>query len=109
MLSASNSLIIRENTGNFRDFDPLEAGLRPKKLCLLCGFCRIPYSTDQGILKREQGIISEEQGIFFEHQGNLYGPNVEKNLGLIAAFRNPGQVARVATTNGFSGRNETTP
>jgi len=39
MLSASNSLIIRENTGNFPDFDHLRVDLQPKKPCLLWGFC----------------------------------------------------------------------
>ena len=38
LLSASNSLIIRENTGNFRDFDRLGVELGPNKSCLLWGF-----------------------------------------------------------------------
>jgi len=37
-LSASNSLIIRENTGNFRDFSPPGADLEPKKPHILLGF-----------------------------------------------------------------------
>jgi hypothetical protein len=38
LLSASNSLIIRENTGNFRDFDRLGVELGPNKSCVLSGF-----------------------------------------------------------------------
>jgi hypothetical protein len=37
--------MIRENTGNFRDFDPLEAGLHPKSLAFSVVFVEIPYST----------------------------------------------------------------
>jgi hypothetical protein len=40
LLSGSNSLIIRENTGNFRDFGGLGVGLRPNNPCVLSGFCR---------------------------------------------------------------------
>jgi hypothetical protein len=38
LLSASNSLIIRENTGNFRDFDRLGVEAGPNTSCLLSGF-----------------------------------------------------------------------
>ena len=38
LLSTSNSLIIRENTGNFRDFGRLGVELGPNKSCLLSGF-----------------------------------------------------------------------
>jgi len=65
-------LIIRENTGNFRDFGRPAADLKQKKPCFLWGFARIPYSTEQGILKREQGIILLEQGISFEQQGSRF-------------------------------------
>jgi hypothetical protein len=34
-------------------------------------FVGIPYSSEQGILKREQGVILLEQGISFEQQGTL--------------------------------------
>jgi hypothetical protein len=33
-----NSLIIRENTGNFRDFDPLEAEVAGEKATSALGF-----------------------------------------------------------------------
>jgi hypothetical protein len=57
-LSASSSLMIRENTGNFRDFDPLEAGCSQKSLVFSWKFLGIPYSTEQGIILEEQRIFS---------------------------------------------------
>ena len=42
-LSTSNSLIIRENTGNFRDLGPLGTKVRPKNLVLAGVFAEIPY------------------------------------------------------------------
>lgn len=46
---ASNSLIIREDTGNFRDFGCIGVELGPNKPCLLLGFVEILYPTEQGI------------------------------------------------------------
>ena len=66
MLSESNSLIIRENTGNFCDFDLLRPAYTRKNLAFSVVVGEIPYSTDQGILKRYQGILLADQGIFFE-------------------------------------------
>jgi hypothetical protein len=60
---ASNSLIIRESTGNFRDFDPLEAELQPKKPRLLSGFCR------NSLLNRT-GNYFGGTGNFFDVTGN---------------------------------------
>ena len=60
---ASNSLIIRENTGNFRDFDPLEAELQPKKSRPLSGFCR-------NSLLDGTGNYFDGTGKFFEVTGN---------------------------------------
>jgi hypothetical protein len=37
LLSASNSLIIRENTGNIRDFGRFGADLKPKNSSILSG------------------------------------------------------------------------
>jgi hypothetical protein len=54
-----------DQQGKYRElqhFGRIEAELQPKKPCLL----GIPYSTEQGILKREQGIILPEQAIFFK-------------------------------------------
>ena len=62
LLSVSNSLIIRENTGNYRDFSCSRRDLQ-KALVFSGVFARILYSTEQGILKREQRIILAEQGI----------------------------------------------
>ena len=38
LISAINSLIIRENTGNYRNFGRPRAALQPNKLYLLAGF-----------------------------------------------------------------------
>jgi hypothetical protein len=61
-----NSLIIRENTGNFNDFGRLGQSCSRKSPVFSWVFVGIPYSTEQGILKRKQGIILPEQAIFFE-------------------------------------------
>jgi hypothetical protein len=70
LLSASNSLIIRENIGNFSDSGRLPGRLCGKTPCLREVFFGIPYSTDQGILICEQGILSADQGIFKAEQRN---------------------------------------
>ena len=62
----SNSLIIMENTGNFRDFGRPETGLRPKKPCLLSGFC--PNS-----LLNRTGNYFGGTGNFFDVTGNFQG------------------------------------
>src|ERR1039458_5287572 len=64
LLSASNSLIIRENTGNFRDFGRLRAELQPKKPRLLWGFHR------NSLLNRTGNYFSGT-GNFFNGSGNL--------------------------------------
>jgi hypothetical protein len=64
--------MIRENTGNFSDFGCPGADLRRKYLVISGVFFEIPYSTEQGILKREQGIILLEQGISWEQQGSRF-------------------------------------
>ena len=70
LLSASNSLIIRENTGNFFIFDS-EMPLRlPNYAGSIGVFQQIPYPTEQGILIAEQGIIFRDQGTFTANQGN---------------------------------------
>jgi len=58
LLSGSNSLIIRENTGNYRDFGHLGVELGPNKPVFSRVFVEIPYSTEQGIILEEQGIFS---------------------------------------------------
>jgi hypothetical protein len=66
LLSASNSLIIRENTGNFRDFGRLGVELGPNKSCLLSGFCR------NSLLNRT-GNYFGGTGNFFDVTGNFQG------------------------------------
>jgi hypothetical protein len=63
LLSASNSLIIWEDTGNFRDVGRLEADLRPKKPSLLSLFC--PNS-----LLNRTGNFEERTGKYFAGTGN---------------------------------------
>ncbi len=63
MRSASNSLMIRENTGNFRDFDPFGAEWQPKNPRLLSNFCR------NSLLNRT-GNYFGETGNFFGVTGN---------------------------------------
>jgi hypothetical protein len=57
-----NSLLNRENTGNFDDFSCRWTDLQPKIPWSFWVFARIPYSTEQGIISAEQGIFSAEQG-----------------------------------------------
>src|ERR1019366_6775970 len=66
LLSALNSLIIRENTGNFRDFAGPGAELGPNKSCLLSGFCR------NSLLNRT-GNYFDVTGNFFDVTGNFQG------------------------------------
>jgi hypothetical protein len=68
----SNSLIIREDTGNSRDFGRLGVDLPLKTPCLLGDFMEIPYSTEQGIIFAYQAIYSAYQGIFFVQQGSRF-------------------------------------
>jgi hypothetical protein len=64
-LSAPNSLLNREITGNFLDLDLNHADPASKKPPVRRRFFgRIPYSVEQGILKAEQGIPLVHQGIF---------------------------------------------
>jgi hypothetical protein len=66
LLSASNSLIIRENTGNFRDFGRLGVELGPNKPCLLSSFCR-------NSLPNRTGNYFGGTGNFFDATGNFQG------------------------------------
>jgi hypothetical protein len=49
-LSASSSLIIRENTGNFAISGGLRSDLDQLSLAFSRVFVEIPYSTEQGII-----------------------------------------------------------
>ena len=57
-------LIIRENTGNFRDLGRLGAESRPNKPCLLSSFSR------NSLLNRT-GNYFERTGNFFDVTGNF--------------------------------------
>jgi hypothetical protein len=57
--------MIRENTGNFRDFKAPRHTLQLEKPAFSAVFVKIPYSTDQGISKCYQGIILPDQGIYW--------------------------------------------
>jgi hypothetical protein len=61
-----NSLIIRENTGNFRDFGHLEVELGPNKPCLLSGFGR-------NSLPNRTGNYFGGTGNFLDVTGNFQG------------------------------------
>jgi hypothetical protein len=63
-LSASNSLIIRENIGNFPDFGRLASDLRPNWSCLLSGF-------DRNSLPNRTGNCFGGARIFFDVTENF--------------------------------------
>ncbi len=73
LLSASNSLIIRENTGNFRDFGRLEIELGPNKPCLLSGFCRNSLANRTGNYFGGTGKFFGITGNFQAEQGYSSG------------------------------------
>jgi hypothetical protein len=52
---ASNCLLIRENTGNFRDFKAPRYSLQLEKPRLLSGFVKIPYFNRSGNFKMLSG------------------------------------------------------
>jgi hypothetical protein len=74
LLSASNSLIIRENTGNIRDFDHLGVELNRNKPCLLSGFCRNSLLNRTGNYFSLTGYLIDVSGNFLRRTGNgFYG------------------------------------
>jgi len=87
LLSASNSLIIRENTGNIRNFSAVVSKSGQKNVVLVGVFVEIPCARDQGILKRYQGISLLHQGIYFEQQGNLIESIVKEMNQLLQGLR----------------------
>jgi hypothetical protein len=66
LLSGSNTLIIRENTGNYRDFGTLRARLYPRTPYLLAGFYR-------NSLPNVTGNYFGGTGNFFDVTGNFQG------------------------------------
>src|ERR1017187_1539450 len=72
LLSSSNSLINRENTGNFSDFGFLGPAFKPKKPCLPSGFC--PNSLPNG-----RGNFEPRTGNYFAGTGNFPSNNRENS------------------------------
>jgi hypothetical protein len=72
LLSGSNSLIIRENTGNIRDFDHLGVELNPNKPCLLPGFCRNSLLNRTGNYFSLTGNLIDVSGNFLRWTGNRF-------------------------------------
>lgn len=71
LLSATNSLINRERTGNFSIFEPWDIARTSKNTGSASVFQQIPYSTKQGIIITEQGILLADQGHFQDGAGKL--------------------------------------
>jgi hypothetical protein len=75
-LSASNSLIIRENTGNLRDFKALRPISQLKKPRVLSGF-------SQNSLLNGTGNFKTRTGNYFEGTGNFFRITGDSVIGLI--------------------------
>jgi len=68
-----NSLITRENTGNFDDFGRLGAELWPKKPCLLSGFRRNSLLNGTGNFETSTANYFAGTGNFLQITGKLHG------------------------------------
>jgi hypothetical protein len=66
-----NSLITRENTGNFDDFGRLGAELWPKKPCLLSGFRRNSLLNGTGNFETSTANYFAGTGNFLQITGKL--------------------------------------
>jgi len=73
----SNSLIIREKTGNFRDFGCLGVDLQLKKPHLLSGFCRNSLLNRTGNYFRVTGNLIGVSGNFLRRTEKLLIRSVE--------------------------------
>jgi hypothetical protein len=62
---------------------------RRKSLVFSWVFVGIPYSTEQGILKREQEIIPPEQGISVEQQEKPRSGSFQRRLGPLRLSASP--------------------
>jgi hypothetical protein len=89
----SNSLIIRENTGNLRDFDPLEPELQSKKALSSLGFLsRFPTQPNRDYFSSNREYKCSYQGIFFGEQRNRFEGSfdgIKLGGGATALFANP--------------------
>jgi len=72
LLSALDSLIIRENTGNFRDFGCLGLDLHLKKPHLPSGFCRNSLLNRTGNYFRVTGNLICLSGNFLGRTGKTF-------------------------------------
>jgi hypothetical protein len=68
-VSAANSLLNREFTGNFTVLRPVGGDRAQENLDQSAAYNQIPYAIEQGIIFKDQGIYSTEQGFFFAPQG----------------------------------------
>jgi hypothetical protein len=76
-----NSLIIRENTGNFRDFDHLGSCLKPKKPCLLSRFSLNSLLVGSGNSKTRPGNYFDGTRNFFRITGTPVSGSFEEKEG----------------------------
>jgi hypothetical protein len=67
-----NSLITRENTGNFDDFGRLRGELWPKKPCLLSGFRRNSLLNGTGNFETSTANYFAGTGNFLQITGKLH-------------------------------------
>jgi hypothetical protein len=61
----------REKNREFRGNRPREAIFAPNRLPNSVVYNRIPYATEQGIIRGEQGIFYKEQGVFAPNGATL--------------------------------------
>src|SRR5260370_34542360 len=97
-----NSLITRENTGNFDDFGRLGAELWPKKPCLLSGFRRNSLLNGTGNFEtstanyfcrnREFSSNNRETALRF----NPIGPKQRDHVGIHSQYVVTGSLAPLA-------------
>jgi hypothetical protein len=86
LLSGSNSLIIRDNTGNFSDFGRLGAELGPDKLCLLSRFDRNSLLNRTGNYFGGTGNFFDVTGNFQGDQGNSYSGSAGRRNSVFSAW-----------------------
>ena len=82
-----NSLITRENTGNFNDFGRLGAELWPKKPCLLSGFRRNSLLNGTGNFETSTANYFAGTGNFLQITGKLHEVYPDKSQDLAGMQR----------------------